>query len=267
MNLIKIEEYVMVGMVLCGLLVITSTSWVPMVLGLILLFISGGFLLVMLQMEFIAIIYLVVYIGALCVLFLYVILLLNLRQLDSEIEMKIASVLKKRKLIVNFMRWKAKLRSYLLVLTQAGLVDALKSIVEKVKRSNLYVIMTLLPIGSLLAYKLGIIDDYYNKFLGMLGINDEEKRLVNNAVESLRMEFIANADVYSENLIKALVDFLSKNIFIFILLGLLLFVGMMLPIMVLKNISKIDYSKRQEMKDSLFKSLLRSLLVVKRKNK
>src|ERR1700753_1546324 len=67
-------------------LIITSALlilWVknPMhaVLGLILVFINSAILLVALKINFIALTYVVVYIGAICVLFLFVIMLLNLR--------------------------------------------------------------------------------------------------------------------------------------------------------------------------------------------
>lgn len=52
------------------------------VLGLILLFINSAMLLVSMEINFIALTYVVVYIGAICVLFLFVIMLLNLRSAE-----------------------------------------------------------------------------------------------------------------------------------------------------------------------------------------
>lgn len=52
------------------------------VLGLILVFINSAILLLSLHIDFIALVYVVVYVGAICVLFLFVIMLLNLRSTE-----------------------------------------------------------------------------------------------------------------------------------------------------------------------------------------
>lgn len=52
------------------------------VLGLILVFLNSANLLLSLNIHFIALIYVVVYVGAICVLFLFVIMLLNLRSTE-----------------------------------------------------------------------------------------------------------------------------------------------------------------------------------------
>lgn len=52
------------------------------VLGLILVFINSAILLLSLKINFVALVYVVVYVGAICVLFLFVIMLLNLRSTE-----------------------------------------------------------------------------------------------------------------------------------------------------------------------------------------
>jgi NADH:ubiquinone oxidoreductase subunit 6 (subunit J) len=79
------------------------------VLGLILLFINSAILLVSLKINFIALTYVVVYIGAICVLFLFVIMLLNLRSAE----------------LANRASYKKELISYGFVLTIFLLVQAL----------------------------------------------------------------------------------------------------------------------------------------------
>lgn len=79
------------------------------VLGLILLFINSAILLVSLKINFIALTYVVVYIGAICVLFLFVIMLLNLRSAE----------------LANRASYKKELISYGSVLTIFLLVQAL----------------------------------------------------------------------------------------------------------------------------------------------
>ena len=63
---------------ICGLLVISSTNPVHSVFFLILVFCNTAALLFLLEMDFLALIFLVVYVGAIAVLFLFVVMMLNL---------------------------------------------------------------------------------------------------------------------------------------------------------------------------------------------
>jgi len=63
---------------LSGLLVISSTNPVHSVFFLILVFCNTAALLFLLEMDFLALIFLVVYVGAIAVLFLFVVMMLNL---------------------------------------------------------------------------------------------------------------------------------------------------------------------------------------------
>jgi NADH-quinone oxidoreductase subunit J len=54
------------------------------ILGLILVFINAAIILVSLNVNFLALIYVIIYVGAICVLFLFVIMLLNLRHFDIK---------------------------------------------------------------------------------------------------------------------------------------------------------------------------------------
>jgi len=67
---------------LSATLVVVLAHPVHCLLALILSFLNFSFLLVFLNLEFLALAYVVVYVGAICVLFLFLILLLNLRSLE-----------------------------------------------------------------------------------------------------------------------------------------------------------------------------------------
>ena len=64
------------------LLIIITKNPLHAVLALILVFINSALLLLQIKAEFLALIYIVVYVGAICVMFLFVIMLLNLRSTE-----------------------------------------------------------------------------------------------------------------------------------------------------------------------------------------
>jgi NADH-quinone oxidoreductase subunit J len=66
-----------------GLLVITSKNTVQSVLYLILVFLLCSLLFIYLGADFIGLIILIVYIGAIAVLFLFVVMMLNVRLLEN----------------------------------------------------------------------------------------------------------------------------------------------------------------------------------------
>jgi NADH-ubiquinone oxidoreductase chain 6 len=72
-------DFVAFGAVLSGVLVITSTNPVISVLFLISVFINAAGYLLLLGVGFIGISYLIVYIGAIAILFLFVVMMLNIR--------------------------------------------------------------------------------------------------------------------------------------------------------------------------------------------
>jgi len=63
---------------LCSVMVVTTRNPVHSVLYLILTFCNATALLVLLEVEFLALIFLVVYVGAIAVLFLFVVIILNI---------------------------------------------------------------------------------------------------------------------------------------------------------------------------------------------
>ena len=65
------------GAMLSGVMVISAFSSVHSVLWLIMVFISASALFILLDAEFIALIFLIVYVGAIAILFLFVIMMLN----------------------------------------------------------------------------------------------------------------------------------------------------------------------------------------------
>jgi len=68
----------------CGTMVIRCRNPVHSVLFLILAFISASALLLLADLDFFAMVYLVVYVGAIAVLFLFVVMMLNIRTAVSE---------------------------------------------------------------------------------------------------------------------------------------------------------------------------------------
>lgn len=69
---------------LSGLLVITSRNTVQSVLYLILVFLLCSLLFIYLGADFIGLIIIIVYIGAIAVLFLFVVMMLNIRLLENS---------------------------------------------------------------------------------------------------------------------------------------------------------------------------------------
>lgn len=67
------------GAVLCGVLVITSKNPVISVLFLIAVFLNAAAYLVLLGIGFIGVSYLIVYVGAIAILFLFVVMMLNIQ--------------------------------------------------------------------------------------------------------------------------------------------------------------------------------------------
>lgn len=69
-------------MILSGIFVLTSKNPVHSVLFLVVLFCNGAILLLLLQAEFLGLIYIVVYVGAIAVLFLFVVMMLNIKLIE-----------------------------------------------------------------------------------------------------------------------------------------------------------------------------------------
>ena len=63
----------------CTLFILVSNHPIYCLFSLILTFVNFSILLLFLNLEFLALSYLIVYVGAICVLFIFVILLLNIR--------------------------------------------------------------------------------------------------------------------------------------------------------------------------------------------
>ena len=69
-----------------SLLVVTLSNPVYALVCLILVFFSTSFFLISLNVSFLALIYLIIYIGAIAILFLFVIMMFNLRELQKKSE-------------------------------------------------------------------------------------------------------------------------------------------------------------------------------------
>ena len=70
-----------------GLVVITARNPIHSVLFMILVFVNVIFLLICLQAEFLALTFVIVYVGAVAVLFLFVVMMLNIKvtELNKEL--------------------------------------------------------------------------------------------------------------------------------------------------------------------------------------
>lgn len=68
--------------ILCGLLVITSRNPVQSVFFLILVFVFSAVLFIILGAEFLAVLVIIIYVGAISILFLFVVMMLNLRIME-----------------------------------------------------------------------------------------------------------------------------------------------------------------------------------------
>lgn len=68
--------------IFCSLLVVLVTNPVHSVISLILVFCNVTFLLLYLGIEFLGIVFLIVYVGAIAVLFLFVVMMLNIRYVE-----------------------------------------------------------------------------------------------------------------------------------------------------------------------------------------
>lgn len=71
--------------ILSAIMVIASKNPIHSVLFLILVFLNASALLMLLGVDFIAMLFLVVYVGAIAILFLFVVMMLNIRVLDEKI--------------------------------------------------------------------------------------------------------------------------------------------------------------------------------------
>src|ERR1700679_600472 len=70
--------------VFLSLLVILNTNPIYSLICLILVFFSAALFLLSIQVNFLAMIYLIIYIGAIAILFLFVIMMFNLRELNQQ---------------------------------------------------------------------------------------------------------------------------------------------------------------------------------------
>nr|ATI10791.1 NADH dehydrogenase subunit 6 [Plenaster craigi] len=75
------------SVIISGIMVISALNPVHSVLWLIVAFTSASALFILLEVEFIALILLIVYVGAIAILFLFVIMMLNLTDLEGGADM------------------------------------------------------------------------------------------------------------------------------------------------------------------------------------
>lgn len=104
--------------VLCGIMVVVSKSPVHSVLYLVLTFFAIAGHYVLLNAQFLAAVHIIVYAGAIMVLFLFVIMLLNLNK-DTEPHKS------------NWLKFAAALSSGLLLVVLVGSIKGAESIVHK----------------------------------------------------------------------------------------------------------------------------------------
>jgi len=76
---VEILDFIFIASIICGILVIVSKNPIISVLFLIGLFLSISSYLIILGMNFIGLSYLLVYVGAVSILFLFILMLINVR--------------------------------------------------------------------------------------------------------------------------------------------------------------------------------------------
>ena len=76
---VEILDFLSLLSILCGVFVIISKNPIVSILFLIGLFLSVSIYLIMLGLNFIGISYLLVYVGAVSILFLFILMLINVR--------------------------------------------------------------------------------------------------------------------------------------------------------------------------------------------
>lgn len=78
-------EYLFYGLILISaLMVLVTKNPVHSVLFLVLAFFNSTMLLILWEMEFLALILILIYVGAIAILFLFVIMMLNIRSIEQE---------------------------------------------------------------------------------------------------------------------------------------------------------------------------------------
>jgi len=88
---IFIQLLIFLSFVLCGVFILRQNP-VTAVLSFIIVFIISAVLLIYVGVEFLAVIYLLVYIGAVAVLFLFIVMLLNVYQSYEDIAISSLSI-------------------------------------------------------------------------------------------------------------------------------------------------------------------------------
>lgn len=82
----KMEQILLIifsiGAIISGFIVISAINPINSVFGLILAFTNVSFILLILEIEFLALLFLIVYIGAIAILFLFVIMMLDIRLVE-----------------------------------------------------------------------------------------------------------------------------------------------------------------------------------------
>lgn len=68
--------------IISGIMVIASRNPIHSILSLIMVFLNSAGLLILLEVEYLAMVFLVVYVGAIAVLFLFVVMMLNIKLLE-----------------------------------------------------------------------------------------------------------------------------------------------------------------------------------------
>jgi len=79
-------------LVICGLFVVMSTSPVESMISLILMFCISGVILFIFNSEFLGLTFIIIYVGAIAVLFLFIIMMLNIKKTFTSSDNKLLSL-------------------------------------------------------------------------------------------------------------------------------------------------------------------------------
>lgn len=141
--------------------VITSTNPVKSVLFLILVYIFSSFILFLLNVEFLALLYILVYVGAIAVLFLFVVMMLNIKE----------NTLKKKFNLNKYIYLFITFIYFLLIYYDINGINNFSNIMEFINQNNYYFdLLKYYKMSDSLAY-IGskLYTDYFLVFL-MCGV-------------------------------------------------------------------------------------------------
>lgn len=183
---------------ICATMVVRCRNEVHSVLFLILAFVSTSALLILVDLDFFAMVYLVVYVGAIAVLFLFVVMMLNLRRGVNESVLPYFPIGALIGLIFLFQVFSVLSDQFLPFLTQAKsfphlslldharlLITGVQSVIQDTKSAESPISAFFMGIGRTVRQNLAISESYgYISDIGLYTSWSEKMQPISN-IEAL----------------------------------------------------------------------------------